>query len=67
MNTDKLIKPGLNKKVLGVLFENSDKPIKIIIPKASKTYIEICESGYEIKAKGLKNGFKKEVNNTLIK
>ena len=66
MNTDKLIKLGLNKKVLGVLFENSDKPIKIIIPKALKTYIEICENGYEIKAKGLKNGFKKEVNNTLI-
>ena len=55
MNTEKLIKPRLNEKVLGVLkFENSDKPIKIIIVKASKTYIEICVNGYEIKPKGLK-------------
>ena len=47
MNTEKLIKPGLNEKVLGVLkFENSDKPIKIIIVKASKTYIEICVNGF---------------------
>ena len=55
MNTDKLIKPGLNEKVLGVLkFWNSDKPIKIIIVKASKTYIETYEKGYEIKAKRIK-------------
>ena len=72
MNTEKLIKPRLNEKVLGVLkFENSDKPIKIIIVKASKTYIEICVNGYEIKAKELKKGFKKDVkrddfNKTLI-
>ena len=72
MNTEKLIKPRLNEKVLGVLkFENRDKPIKIIIVKASKTYIEICVNGYEIKAKGLKKGFKKDVkrddfNKTLI-
>ena len=58
MNTEKLIKPRLNEKVLGVLkFENSDKPIKIIIVKASKTYIEIYANGYEIKPKGLKKGF----------
>ena len=52
-------------------FENSDKPIKIIIVKASKTYVEICVNGFEIKAKGLKKGFKKDFkpddfNKTLI-
>ena len=55
INTNKLVKPRLNEKIHGVLkFENSDKPIKIIIVKASKTYIEIYANGYEIKAKGFK-------------
>ena len=62
-NTNKPITPGLNGKKLGVLkFENGDKSIKKIYCKSSKTYLEIfSDDNYEIKAKGLKKGFKKDI------
>lgn len=52
-------------------FENNEDPMKAFIAKASKTYSEIYANSYEIKAKGLKKGFKKDItiedfNNTSI-
>lgn len=73
-NTDKPLTAELNEKVLGLFkIENAYNPIVEFIAPASKIYLEIYLSDkIGLKAKGLKQGFKKNVTtekckNTAIK